>query len=1008
MKKFFLIPLLTLVCSVMAWGSEIVVNDFATLKTQLSASGTYDVVKLGQDISYDGTDVLNIARSLTLDGQGYKITGTGNCNSRIDNVEIKNQPTSIAIDAERNKTNLVVIIKNLDLDKPTSDGRYYGIMALDGAKELTLENVHINNTPGGNAQGFCAQGANTELMKVTIRNSTISGGAGYGYATYILRPLDLKIYNSTIEGYCTLYFKGPQGLLHDMNPAPHYGSGNAGARGTEVYAENTYFNATNKGNGGSNDFGNIVFEDDGISLELVNCGMDAQALGNAVQDVFLLNGFYFPIEERAHQAITVSISGDNSHINGNIVCNQWYGKYKYVNSKNSWIAENGVSMKDQNFDKIGSYDANGSWNYGDKDIDITITGGTYAVNPKEYKFNTHINTSDASYVDPSTLSSGASYPIHTDARVPKYTKGLIIDTDIYEVKTLSQGGTTVYRVVKRAAEETPGVLYDLNANVESAGNGQNPVTSFDLKTGGEMSLNQETTKAGYVLVENSDASVATTVKVGKTEGSAKVDQTLVVNNGLDVSGTSVVDVQAGSTLVIGEGGIVTSKPENIVINADENGAASLLLDPTITVNQTPNLTVRMTAKQIGRDGSGDFYWHRFALPVAANFVSWEKEGNLVPADPNYTVKYPTYLYAWDYTNNDWANIAPNQMVPLQGYTLTLASDYIRVEGGKVVSEDTKNGNLTDRQDVVYTFKGNLVGNEDQPLNFQHEGFNFFGNSYTGYMHVKTMLQGLVDAHIDGTAYMWNGDEQAYYGISLHKLTSGKPLEDWQQEVAPMQTFILRLRGANSADEEVKYAASIWGNPRYGHSATPAPRRAIATIDDDTYMEIAVKAANGKVSRVDFTESTNTSDAFESGYDVEKYMNEKTINLYATVNGMNLSSVVTDNIEGKTLSLKTNGEIAYTMSFKNVEGTEYAIRDNATGAVIAIEEGATYEFTAQPNSTVEGRFEIVAAAKIPTSIDNTEVKANVKGIYTIMGQYLGENFDILPAGVYVVDGVKIVK
>ena len=44
------------------------------------------------------------------------------------------------------------------------------------------------------------------------------------------------------------------------------------------------------------------------------------------------------------------------------------------------------------------------------------------------------------------------------------------------------------------------------------------------------------------------------------------------------------------------------------------------------------------------------------------------------------------------------------MVPLQGYTLTLASDYIRVEGGKVVSEDTKNGNLTDRQDVVYTFK----------------------------------------------------------------------------------------------------------------------------------------------------------------------------------------------------------------------------------------------------------------------------------------------------------------
>jgi hypothetical protein len=174
------------------------------------------------------------------------------------------------------------------------------------------------------------------------------------------------------------------------------------------------------------------------------------------------------------------------------------------------------------------------------------------------------------------------------------------------------------------------------------------------------------------------------------------------------------------------------------------------------------------------------------------------------------------------------------------------------------------------------------------------------------------------------------------------------------------------------------------------------------------MEIAVKAANGKSSRVDFTESASNSDAFESGYDVEKYMNEKTINLYATVNGMNLSSVVTDNIEGKTLSLKTNGELAYTMSFKNVEGAEYAIRDNVTGAVIAIEEGATYEFAAQPNSLVENRFEILPIAKMPTAIENTEFKANAKGIYTLMGQYLGENFKALPAGVYVVDGVKIVK
>ena len=263
--------------------------------------------------------------------------------------------------------------------------------------------------------------------------------------------------------------------------------------------------------------------------------------------------------------------------------------------------------------------------------------------------------------------------------------------------------------------------------------------------------------------------------------------------------------------------------------------------------------------------------------------------------------------------------------------------------------------------------------------------------------------------------MWCNDPanteqyQTYVGTSLHRILSGKGLKVWQKEVAPMQTFILRLRGADSANESVNYAASIWGNPRYGNGgASLAPRRRIAEINEELYLEISVKAANGKGDVMDFTETNANTDAFESGFDVEKYMNQNSINLYATVDGMNLSSVVTNNIAGKTLSLKTNGEIAYTMSFKNVDSNEYAIRDNVTNQVIAIEEGATYEFAAQPNSVIEGRFEIIDRANAPTAIENTEVKANVKGIYTIMGQYLGEDFDILPAGVYVVDGVKIVK
>jgi hypothetical protein len=732
--------------------------------------------------------------------------------------------------------------------------------------------------------------------------------------------------------------------------------GSAGSRGSVATLTNCNLNCPNPYDTPTNAFGMFVCEDDGISITLNNCGMHAEQLGNQTQTVFLLSNF--ASKTRRSQPMTFAITGDNSYINGKLVSYSGWAAGWYNNAPSDAAIPDPCPLS------------------------ITISGGTYAFNPanqgwlKNQTYETEEELYDESNIGKVTIPAG------------------------YEVKEIeTQQGeqtTTLYRVRK-----TITTSYSINQDVEGEGEGQNENTEFIISA--NETVEQQSTIANYVEVSN-DATL--TLPAGKE---------LTVKNGLDVTEGAQVVVEAGSTLKVGEGGVTAETVESIVIEANENGSASFLLDPEVIVNTTPNLTVRMTAKQIGRNAEGDFYWHRFALPVAA-LATWEKEGNLLPADPGYTVQYPTYVYAWDYENNAWDNIAPGAMNPLQGYTLTLASDYIHVDGeGKVESEGTDGGNLNALQDVTYIFKGNLLGNTDQALTFKAEGFNFFGNSFTGYMDVKSMLQGLESENVDGTVYMWCNDPanteqyQTYVGTSLHRILSGRGLKAWQKEVAPMQTFILRLRGADSANESVNYAASIWGNPRYGNGgASLAPRRRIAEINEELYLEISVKAANGKGDVMDFTEANANTDAFESGFDVEKYMNQNSINLYATVDGMNLSSVVTNNIAGKTLSLKTNGEIAYTMSFKNVDSNEYAIRDNVTNQVIAIEEGATYEFAAQPNSTIEGRFEIVSRADAPTAIENTEVKANVKGIYTIMGQYLGEDFDILPAGVYVVDGVKIVK
>ena len=975
---------MTCLSCVMAWAATVQVGDFTALKNAIDNASNGDVIELTADITYDGAwstvstadlnsattvvDALCITKSITLDGKGHKIIGWGKHDIGIGSVDgkfhgLKSATTassaiseksfgdvntihrvSLAIHPADANAAIDVVVKNLSLGNKTKNNRYFGIIAFDGVDELTLDNVTIETASNyGSQQGICFTGAETTPIRLTMSNSYINVGNS-AYATYFLKPLTGTISNTTIDGWCALYFKNRN--------IPVYGAV-VGTRGSNVTCDACTFICKNVHNGKTNEFAMFPIEDDGITLTLNNCSMNPEKIGNQAQSLVSLQA---QTRTSGYQPVVVNINGDNTHIYS-------IGLEEAIKSE---FAKGVDAYRD-----VVTGDAGGNGVAANVPLTINITGGTFTVNPADI-----------------------AYPKYDGETWGGTTQGVTIDYTQYEIKEVSQGGNIVYRVVKKAAEKEPGVLYDLNDNVQSQGDGQNPTTSFDLSTGEEMTLNQATTKAGYVEVsDNGDD--ATIVKVGKTENpgtpsETKVDQTLVINNGLDVQGNSQVTVQAGSTLQIGKGGIVTEKPENIVIEADENGAASLIMDPAITVNQTPELTVKMTAKQIGRDSYGDYYWHRFAMPVQ-HIDTWTKEGALAPA-----VTYPTHLYGWSYDSNDWIKLAGgvSEMVAFKGYTLTLASEEI-------------SGHENELLDVTYVFKGNLAGNTNNALQFSHEGYNFFGNSYTGYISIAKLVEQITnDSKIQGTVWVWVG--QGYEDISLNILAENPGFyDDELEEIAPMHTFVLKQNGTENANTTINYADAIWGNPRYGHDPAPAPRRR-TNSENDAMMRVVVTAANGQKDAVRFVEGANYSDAFENGYDASKFMNAKSINVFATVNGEEFGTVATDNLSGKTITINTNSELAYTISFTNVNNEDYALRDNVTGQVINIEEGATYEFAAQPNSTVEGRFEIVNRANMPTAIKNTEVKANVKGIYTIMGQYLGENFDILPAGVYVVDGVKIVK
>ena len=135
----------------------------------------------------------------------------------------------------------------------------------------------------------------------------------------------------------------------------------------------------------------------------------------------------------------------------------------------------------------------------------------------------------------------------------------------------------------------------------------------------------------------------------------------------------------------------------------------------------------------------------------------------------------------------------------------------------------------------------------------------------------------------------------------------------------------------------------------------------------------------------------------------------TLDLY-TVGTKNQATLATDDLNNTILGLNCVEAGTYTISFSHINGEELTLIDHATGAQVAMVEGATYEFTAEANSTNDYRFEIVSAAKMPTAIENAEAVKSAKGIYTITGQYVGEMnvWNTLPAGIYVVNGEKLVK
>ncbi len=453
-----------------------------------------------------------------------------------------------------------------------------------------------------------------------------------------------------------------------------------------------------------------------------------------------------------------------------------------------------------------------------------------------------------------------------------------------------------------------------------------------------------------------------------------------------MSPTSKIIVEAGGSLVInGAQGIIANQATNIEIQTSETKSGKLLMHPSVSSNRRPYATVQFNSRAY-RDNVKLAQWQRFVLPVSSMKVE-DITNNWTEAEYGKSgsqASFVTPIYEW---NTQWDridNIANYEMHAFKGYDMT---------------------NNSATPGVTYTFVGATLGNTDNELSLTGNGWYFFGNSYTAPANTVTLLQGINDDKISKTVYLWDDNQHVYYQISLDDI--GSVFADQiPNEIPAMHTFIFNQIQAGSVTNELNYAELVWNS-----YANPAPARISASDNGINTMRISVTDINGQYDYVNVREADSYTDEFDNGSDANKFMNAGHINLYAETEIGSLASVASNNISGMLLSLQTTEETDYMISFSCVSDENYALRDNITGSMVAISNGNTYCFSAEANQTIEGRFEIVGRQEMPTAVETVDATSvEEAGIYTITGQYVGttEKWFSLPAGIYIVNGQKVVK
>lgn len=1009
MKKLFLIPLLSLCVCISAWGVEATVGDLNALNTALSNNEVNEIT-LSANITTSAK--LNITKALTINGHGYCIKGNDTYVFQVNTTGKVVMNDLVIWAAKTSKAGRGILINNntnnadLTLNNVTINATYRAmdVWYSDGVK-LAINNCTFQNVQG---QTVDAQGNPTAAQYDIVLTGTNAGdtrGLNFGQLT-----------NSTI----TINNSTMQGFFYVLNNVT---GDNGDMTGTTLTASNSTF----KGRAALNVWGfggNYTFNDCAVT-GINNYGSDQESFacfvfnnqntcynnlltingGTVVSAVFDAVGSSNP---NARQFL-LTARGKNTSI---VVNNAQYSCAKGLGDSKGGIVEyiypegNYVEINDGVYDCPEIIELNyttsnhlvlngGVYNLNRicggtldnypmiKFQTIHLTGGTFNTDMSQiYEYNTNPGEEDNQVIEMSMIAAGYKQVANANS-----TYSIIPE----ETETQTAVGTT---------DSDGDGVNDVNWNTAADWSTTSQAKEAVPDAATSVTIGNGTDEVSVVVKDDGAAEVYRVDLADKVTLTVKDEGVLNIGEGGIVAHENAqIVVEDGGTLVLN--GTIQGT-ENVVIEASENSNTTILVNPDINVygDEHPKATYRFTSKSF-KDGS-KWVYQRLGMPTY--------DGNVEVKSLNGS--FDTWVKKWDYEANDWGawrkfnetydTLKVNGAQPFEGYML--GSNNPRIDG--------------ENPAMVYEFTGSLMGNTDANLHF-YLGWNNYANSYTAPIDIRefitTVMNTIGNQNILATIYLYTdlGDD-TYTWTAVNMATAGEPqvvgfnpvtgpiIEYFPSDIKPMQAFLMLLQGGDDVDQTIDYRNNVY-NPALANMSNSAPARQKQSTNNR--MSVTVYNANS-YDNVTLIEGAEFSSELDNGYDAVKYEGVTGLQIYAMNNDTRMEILASDNILGTFLGVDAPEAGTYTLYFSNVTGMDYAVVDLLNNTVTEITDGLQYSFTTEAGNN-DYRFQIVAKYNTPTGVEDIE-SAKTLGIYTMLGQYVGQDFNALPAGVYIVNGQKVVK